>query len=592
MDSDDILEKTSLLRPVPPLQGSTNLTSGSYGGSTNGSVGVPSTVVEPPNVYRSRWNSIRVMYLTMFLSSVSFTLCAASIWPYLLQMDRTANASFLGWVIASYSLGQLVSSIFFGSLANALKRSTLPLILTLILNVAGYALYAYIEDISSDRKYYLIVSRILLGMSAGNVAVVRSYIAAATTLKERTGAFANASAAQALGFIIGPALQAAFSPIGYPGVVDLPGLHLNLYTTPAWLGLLLSIFNIFAVACYFTEHKVYDDETSARHDKNIQGPLVSHRLGHEERRPDYVAVVANIFIFFCILVVFTMFETIGTPFAMDMFTWTREQATLYCGIILAAGAVLSFIVFIFLKEITKRIPERVMMLLGFLIILIGFFIYLPWGNKFPNFQYVVIGPSMHNSTTPVPGNLTTSMDLTTSALNFTTSVQTSSSVNYTSSNASTYTPQMTTPMDLLLSPSSNSSVLPPVNHTAEPAGCDPSHKWCLYTPMTYLAQFLAASALVSIGYPICFVIANTLFSKILGPRPQGFMMGVLTASGSLARTVGPIYVGWAYNTYGVRVAYGSAAGVVIAAAMVFTIFYKRLVPFGSPVRPSCCRGEE
>jgi cell division inhibitor SulA len=39
---------------------------------------------------------------------------------------------------------------------------------------------------------------------AGNVAVVRSYISGATTLKERTGAFANASAGQALGFIIGP----------------------------------------------------------------------------------------------------------------------------------------------------------------------------------------------------------------------------------------------------------------------------------------------------------------------------------------------------------------------------------------------------
>lgn len=47
------------------------------------SVGVPSTVVEPPNVYKSRWWSIRVMYLTMFLSSVSFSICMSSLWPYL-----------------------------------------------------------------------------------------------------------------------------------------------------------------------------------------------------------------------------------------------------------------------------------------------------------------------------------------------------------------------------------------------------------------------------------------------------------------------------------------------------------------------------
>lgn len=38
----------------------------------------------------------------------------------------------------------------------------------------------------------------------GNVAVVRSYVAEATSLKERTGAMANMSACQALGFILGP----------------------------------------------------------------------------------------------------------------------------------------------------------------------------------------------------------------------------------------------------------------------------------------------------------------------------------------------------------------------------------------------------
>jgi hypothetical protein len=72
---------------------SENLASNSYGDSMQGSVGVPSTVLEPPNVYRSRWNSIRVMYMTMFLSSVSFTLCAASIWPYLLQVCKTTSST-------------------------------------------------------------------------------------------------------------------------------------------------------------------------------------------------------------------------------------------------------------------------------------------------------------------------------------------------------------------------------------------------------------------------------------------------------------------------------------------------------------------
>lgn len=43
-------------------------------------------------------------------------------------------------------------------------------------------------------------------VGAGNVAVVRSYVAGATSLKERTSAMANMSACQALGFILGPGL--------------------------------------------------------------------------------------------------------------------------------------------------------------------------------------------------------------------------------------------------------------------------------------------------------------------------------------------------------------------------------------------------
>lgn len=68
-----------------------------------------------------------------------------------------------------------------------------------------------------DHQYFLLcikpgeVSMIAEGwflysvpVSLGNVAVVRSYIAGATSLQERTSAMANTSTCQALGFILGP----------------------------------------------------------------------------------------------------------------------------------------------------------------------------------------------------------------------------------------------------------------------------------------------------------------------------------------------------------------------------------------------------
>uniref|UniRef100_A0A8C4WE53 Major facilitator superfamily domain containing 8 n=1 Tax=Gopherus evgoodei TaxID=1825980 RepID=A0A8C4WE53_9SAUR len=151
-------------------------------------------VVETQQHYRSRWRSIRIMYLTMFLSSI----------------DLTADASFLGWIISSYSLGQMIASPLFGLWSNYRPRRE-PLVVSIAISVAANCLYAYVHLPTSHNKYYMLVARALVGFGAGNVAVVRSYIAGATSLTERTSAMANTSACQAIGFILGPGTTSLIS---------------------------------------------------------------------------------------------------------------------------------------------------------------------------------------------------------------------------------------------------------------------------------------------------------------------------------------------------------------------------------------------
>ncbi|PNI51933.1 MFSD8 isoform 52, partial [Pan troglodytes] len=139
----------------------------------------------------------------MFLSSVGFSIVMMSIWPYLQKIDPTADTSFLGWVIASYSLGQMVASPIFGLWSNYRPRKE-ALIVSILISVAANCLYAYLHIPASHNKYYMLVARGLLGIGAGNVAVVRSYTAGATSLQERTSSMANISMCQALGFILGP----------------------------------------------------------------------------------------------------------------------------------------------------------------------------------------------------------------------------------------------------------------------------------------------------------------------------------------------------------------------------------------------------
>ncbi|XP_026309906.1 major facilitator superfamily domain-containing protein 8 isoform X5 [Piliocolobus tephrosceles] len=416
-------------------------------------------ILETEEHYKSRWRSIRILYLTMFLSSVGFSIVMLSIWPYLQKIDQTADTRFLGWVIASYSLGQMVASPIFGLWSNYRPRKE-PLIVSIFISVAANCLYAYVHIPASHNKYYMLVARGLLGIGAGNVAVVRSYTAGATSLQERTSSMANISMCQALGFILGPAST---------------------------------------------------DE--------IQVP---------QGNIDQVAVVAINVLFFVALFVFAVFETIIAPLTMDMYAWTQEQAVLYNGIILAALGVEAVVIFVGVKLLSKKIGERAILLGGLIVVWVGFFILLPWGNQFPRIQW----EDLHNNSIP---NTTFGEII----------------------------------IGLWKSPMEDGN--------ERPTGCSIEQAWCLYTPVIHLAQFLTSVVLIGVGYPVCNLMSYTLYSKILGPKPQGVYMGWLTASGSGARILGPVFISQVYAHWGPRWAFSLVCGIVVLTITLLGVVYRRLI---------------
>uniref|UniRef100_A0A8C5M5S7 Major facilitator superfamily domain containing 8 n=1 Tax=Leptobrachium leishanense TaxID=445787 RepID=A0A8C5M5S7_9ANUR len=479
-------------------------------------------VVESPQQNKSRWWSIRVMYLTMFLSSVGFSIVMTSIWPYLQKIDASADTSFLGWVIASFSLGQMLASLFFGFWSNHRPRRE-PLVVSISIMIAASVLYAYVHVPTSHNKYYMLISRALVGFGSGNVAVVRSYVAGATSLSERTSAMANVSAFQALGFILGPAFQACFTLIGEQGVIfQAIYLQVNMYTAPALMGALLGIINIILVFAVFREHTVDD---LGKKIPSINSDTDDSNQDSEEA-VDQVAVISSNILFFVILFCFALFETIATPLTMDMYAWSRSKAVFYNGVILAAIGFESMIVFIVVKILSKKVEERVLLLGGLVIIWVGFFILLPWGTEFPKIQWTDFqNNTIHNSSL---------WDSFTTA---------------------------------------------PSNHTVEPTGCPASQSWCFYTPVIHLAQYLTSDILIGVGYPTCNVMSYTLYSKIIGPKPQGVYMGWLTAAGSIARTLGPVFVSQIYTHLGPRWTFSLTCAIVAVSILLLVSVYKRLIAF-------------
>ena len=103
-------------------------------------------------------------------------------------------------------------------------------------------------------------------------------------------------------------------------------------------------------------------------------------------------------------------------------------------------------------------------------------------------------------------------------------------------------------------------------------------EWCTCVPRTTIFQFFAGLLIGSIGYPFGVAISMSLFSKIIGPRPQGIWMGLFTGFGSMARVLGPIFVGFFYANYGMYYTIGPMVVMVILTLILTIMSYKRLVP--------------
>ena len=108
------------------------------------------------------------------------------------------------------------------------------------------------------------------------------------------------------------------------------------------------------------------------------------------------------------------------------------------------------------------------------------------------------------------------------------------------------------------------------------------HCWCLELRRVTEVQFIIGFTIGICAYPYCVAIIGSLYSKLLGPKPQGLYMGVLTGSGSLARVIGPIFFTRLYQEQGTYVTMSVVAGALVISLLLFVLTYKRFVPLKNP----------
>jgi MFS family permease len=79
---------------------------------------------------------------------------------------------------------------------------------------------------------------------------------------------------------------------------------------------------------------------------------------------------------------------------------------------------------------------------------------------------------------------------------------------------------------------------------------------------TYFALAIAV-ALVTLGTSFTFPCITSLLSRVIDRHERGLYMGVQQTFGGVARVIGPLWAGWAYDHLGVGVPFWTGAILVL-----------------------------
>ncbi len=148
----------------------------------------------------------------------------------------------LGLLIASYSIAQFFAAPVLGKYSDRYGRKKL-LLISLCGTLIGYVLFAVAILISN--VYLLFISRIIDGITGGNVSIVNSAIADISDATNKTKNFGMIGMAFGLGFILGPFLGGVLSDAHVVSWFSL--------ATPFWAAALLVFANILFVVFGFRE---------------------------------------------------------------------------------------------------------------------------------------------------------------------------------------------------------------------------------------------------------------------------------------------------------------------------------------------------
>lgn len=152
-------------------------------------------------------NQSLTIFLIVFIDLLGFGLILPLL-PYIAERFN-ANAFQIGLLSATYSLFQFIATPILGRLSDKYGRRSL-LIISQLGSAAGYLLLGWAYSLP-----LVFLSRVIDGITGGNISIASAYMADITNPKNRAKGMGLIGAAFGLGFMIGPAIGGLLSHFGF-----------------------------------------------------------------------------------------------------------------------------------------------------------------------------------------------------------------------------------------------------------------------------------------------------------------------------------------------------------------------------------------
>jgi len=274
---------------------------------------------------------LAAIFLVVFIDLLGFSF----ILPLLPYFAETFGASpfVIGLLTASYAAAQFVGAPILGRLSDRFGRRPI-LLLSIAGTLAGFLLLGF-----ANTLWLLFVSRILDGLTGGNITVAQAYISDVTDEKNRAKGLGMIGAAFGLGFIIGPAVGGLLSQTSY-----------NL---PAFVASGLAFINLLLVYFWLPE-SLTAERRAVLAGGPARPPFTLKAMLASLNRP-YVGPLLHTRFFFGLA--FSMFQTIFSLYALTRFN-LKVQETAY--ILTYVGLLSVFTQGFFIGRITKRFSENIL----------------------------------------------------------------------------------------------------------------------------------------------------------------------------------------------------------------------------------------